>query len=142
MSYQHIVLAIDLSNNYDHIVKRAKEIVGDTHAKLSIISIIPNTAMLSGVLASDEEGKLSTHYHERMQKIISNLGVIVEDTNITQGKAKSDIVKYAKRQNADLLIIGHHHDNPVHEFFLGSTAHAILNSAPCDVTIIKNSSTQ
>ena len=70
MGYQRILLAIDLSNNYSNLVTQAQIITKAHKAKLNIISIIPNTIMLSSILGSDKEVELAEDYGIRMQQII------------------------------------------------------------------------
>jgi universal stress protein A len=138
MAYQNILLAVDLSNDYNTLVTKSNIITKAHNASLNIISIIPATIMLSGILASDKEAELIEEYGLRMQKIIDKLDVDVNNTKILHGSLKNDIINYIHQYKIDLIILAHHHNNPINEFLLGPTIESIFNSIPCDTIIIKD----
>ena len=50
---------------------------------------------------------------------------------------KHAISTLAKDLNADLIVIGSHGHHGLIRNFLGSTASAVVNHAPCDVFVVK-----
>jgi nucleotide-binding universal stress UspA family protein len=94
--------------------------------------------MLSGILGSDKETELTEEYGLRMQNIIDNLDVEVNNTKILHGSLKHDIINYINQYQVDLIILAHHHNNPINELLLGPTTESIFSSIPCDTIIIKN----
>jgi nucleotide-binding universal stress UspA family protein len=55
------------------------------------------------------------------------------------GTPRREIAEYAKRWNADLLIVGSHGQGAIARFLLGSVAHGVLHSAPCSVEVVRSS---
>ncbi|MFJ7831392.1 universal stress protein [Peribacillus sp. NPDC046944] len=56
---------------------------------------------------------------------------------ILEGNATDSICDYAKRTNADLIIVGNSAKSGLEKFFLGSTSSSIAKQAPCSVFIAK-----
>jgi len=55
---------------------------------------------------------------------------------ILPGAPRQEIVRFAKEQAVDLIIIGSHGRHGL-DRLLGSTARSILNDAPCDVLAVR-----
>ncbi|KAG0922147.1 hypothetical protein G6F31_020028 [Rhizopus arrhizus] len=55
-----------------------------------------------------------------------------ELTGFTPGK----IVKYAESVNADAIVLGSHHRNPLVNALMGSVSGRILAHAPCPVLVV------
>ena len=56
---------------------------------------------------------------------------------LLEGVAHDQIVRAAKRQKADLLVLGTHGRTGVARFFLGSVAGRVVASAPCPVLTVR-----
>jgi nucleotide-binding universal stress UspA family protein len=48
-----------------------------------------------------------------------------------------EIAEYARRWNADLVMVGSYGDSAIARFLLGSVAQGVLRSAPCSVEIVR-----
>lgn len=55
--------------------------------------------------------------------------------NVVVGDASNEIIKYAKVQNADMIIIGTHGARGLEKILLGSTAERVVKKAPCPVLV-------
>ncbi|MFN3580474.1 MAG: universal stress protein [Pseudomonas sp.] len=58
------------------------------------------------------------------------------ETKVLDGDPRHAIVTEAKKQSADLIVIGKRGRNRIHEFLLGSTAETIARDAHCPVLIV------
>lgn len=47
------------------------------------------------------------------------------------------LVAYAKSENAELIVVGNRGYGPIASVLLGSTSHRVLNTASCDVLVVK-----
>jgi nucleotide-binding universal stress UspA family protein len=63
-------------------------------------------------------------------------GVSVE-TVVLEGKPATEIVKFAKEQKIDLIVIGTQGKQGIERFLLGSVAESVIRSAPCRVLVVK-----
>jgi len=63
-------------------------------------------------------------------------GVNIE-TVVLDGKPAAEIVRYAKEQNIDLIVIGTQGKQGIERFLLGSVAETVIRSAHCRVLVVK-----
>ncbi len=54
---------------------------------------------------------------------------------IANGRACDQIVSFAEKEDADMIMIGHRGLNGVERFFLGSVAAKVVSRAPCSVYV-------
>jgi nucleotide-binding universal stress UspA family protein len=69
---------------------------------------------------------------------LDGLAERIEDleTRVLDGDPRHAIVEEAKREHADLIVIGKRGRNRIQEFLLGSTAEAIARDAHCPVLVV------
>jgi len=65
-------------------------------------------------------------------------GVVRVHTGIVRGEAAPAIVAEAKRQQADLIVIGAHGQTGLTRFLMGNTAETVLRTAPCATLLLKS----
>ena len=63
-------------------------------------------------------------------------GLDVEEL-IVHGEAAAEIVRVAKEQKVDLVIISSHGRTGLGRILFGSTAEAVVRHAPCPVLVVK-----
>jgi universal stress protein A len=64
------------------------------------------------------------------------LAIPKEQQCVMVGSIKLNVLEKAKELGCDLIILGHHSDTKI-PAFLGSTAHAVVHHAHCDVLILR-----
>lgn len=133
--YTTILHATDLSENHFDICKRAAEIAHCFHAKLHLIHVIepPPSLQLAQGLGFAE---IAAPFKENAQTVMRDLGealkIPVAQQHVEIGSIKKHILDEIEKLAAGLVIIGKHTPNAF-PAFLGSTAHAIVHHAKCDV---------
>ncbi|UCH85665.1 MAG: universal stress protein [Candidatus Latescibacterota bacterium] len=60
------------------------------------------------------------------------------DTAILYGKPFVEILKYAKEENADLIVMATHGRGAITHILMGSTAEKVVRKAPCPVLTVKH----
>lgn len=58
-------------------------------------------------------------------------------TNMLQGEAAPQIVAEARRQHADLIVIGAHGHTGLSRFLMGNTAEVVVRTAPCPTMLVR-----
>lgn len=153
MTYQTILLAVDLCDSDDPHVTKALEFAKSTNSQLHLVhavEIIPNltyeTPAFLICCATDEdlEQQFYNEQKEKMAKFIAKHKIPTKNAHLVVGDSKEAILSAAKDLNANLILVGSHKK---HSFFdensnkvfpkLGSTANAIIKVAPCDVLILR-----
>ncbi len=136
--YKHILLATDLSDESEYILKKVRKIRGYTGARLSLVHVVePMPGYSYAYLGiEDIEGQLIEESRTALAKIGQALEVDKKDQWIEVGPTKSKIHEVATQIGADLIMCGSHGRHGL-SLLLGSTANAILHGAKCDVLVVR-----
>ena len=140
MTYEHILVAVDLPEECDPVIKRAVAIAGDT-VKLSLVHIVEPMAMAFGGDVPMDLSQLQQQQFdqakERLDRLIAKYPALKKDqSHLTYGQPRQEIHHLAKEQNCDLIVVGSHGRHGL-ALLLGSTANDVLHGAPCDVLAVK-----
>jgi universal stress protein A len=141
-TYKHILLAVDLSPTSQQVAIKAQQLATLNQAKFSIIHVVeiipmidinyetvsPFTTELNQILISNAEKNLGF--------FVSELKLAPEEQLLEQGDPRDEIIRVAKENQVDLIVIGSHGRHGL-SLLLGSTANAILHHAVCDVLAVR-----
>ncbi|MAB99091.1 MULTISPECIES: universal stress protein [Pseudomonas] len=141
MSYQHIMVAVDLTEECDPVMKRAVALADGTHAKLSVVHVVEPMAMAFG---GDVPMDLSMLQQQQFDQARERLDAFstkypqlqADQRHLTYGQPRQEIHKLAEEQGCDLIIVGSHGRHGL-ALLLGSTANDVLHGAPCDVLAVR-----
>ncbi|MCF6777375.1 universal stress protein [Thiotrichales bacterium 19X7-9] len=136
MIYQHILLAVDLSDDYDYLIDKSKQIVKAFQSRFSLISVIPAEVTFSNLLSLDGEKQITESVNQTMKNILNDLSLVIEDYQLIKGNPKSDIVNYIREKQIDLVILGNRRHHHLIKLLTGSTSDSILNNSLCDVIFV------
>jgi universal stress protein A len=141
MSYQHILVAVDLTEECDPVIKRARALAEGTRAKLSLVHIVEPMAMAFGGDVPMDLSQLQQQQFDqakgRMLALRAKYPEIEEQyCHLTYGQPRQEIHKLAKEQACDMIIVGSHGRHGL-GLLLGSTSNDVLHGAPCDVLAVK-----
>ena len=140
MPYEHILAAVDLTEDCDPVIKRAVDLAGET-AKLSLVHIVEPMAMAFGGDVPMDLSQLQQQQFdqakERLERLIAKYPSLKKDqSHLTYGQPRQEIHHLAKEQGCDLIVVGSHGRHGL-ALLLGSTANDVLHGAPCDVLAVK-----
>ncbi|MBL7478795.1 universal stress protein [Legionella bononiensis] len=137
--YKNILFASDLLNEHYHLAEKAANIAKQFNAKLYLLHVIdlPASVQLAQGLGFTE---LANPAKDDAQTVLSligeNLKVPSNQQFVEIGSVKEHIFSKVKELDCQLIIIGNHSSKGI-QTFLGSTAHATVNHAPCDVLTLR-----
>lgn len=140
--YQHILLAVDFSNNTDFIINKTRDIASLSNANISIVHILdnipmPDTSYGTVIALNDEaDNALLKQEKENLNTIGDRLNVPENQRWLIWGSPKEEICALAAQENIDLIIVGSHGRHGL-ALLLGSTASDVLHHAPCDVLAVR-----
>ena len=141
MSYQHILVAVDLTEECDPVMKRAQALASSTQAKLSVVHIVEPMAMAFGGDVPMDLSMLQQQQFEQAKERLDAFAVkypqlSAESRHLAYGQPRQEIHRLAAEQHCDLIIVGSHGRHGL-ALLLGSTANDVLHGAPCDVLAVK-----
>ncbi|RMS81781.1 Universal stress protein [Pseudomonas savastanoi] len=140
MPYEHILAAIDLTDECDPVIRRASLLAKASEAKLSVVHIVEPIAMAFG---GDVPMDLSQLQQQQIDQAREKLGKLKlkypqlenSESHMVFGQPRQEIHKLAKSEACDLIVVGSHGRHGL-ALLLGSTANDVLHGAPCDVLAV------
>lgn len=141
MSYQKILLALDLSTNITALCAKAQDLASHYQAKLGLIHVVEPVVVEYAydalpIIPVGVDEELRKRAYKELLRLGDAMGVPEQMCWVELGGTKHEILRIAKEQAFDLLIVGSHGRHGV-ALLLGSTANAVLHGAPCDVLAVR-----
>lgn len=136
--YKHVLIATDLSVENNSVVEKALAIAKAFDAKVSVLHVVEP---LPGygyayVGIADIELELVAEARKNMEALAKKYTIPVAACHVEVGPVKVKMLEILKQEKVDCLIVGSHGRHGFSEL-LGSTAHAAVHSAPCDVITVR-----
>jgi universal stress protein A len=125
MSYQHILVAVDLSPSSQEIIDKAVSLAKNANCKLSFVFVDVDTV----VLTPKEEQALQ----KKLQALAELSDYSITDTLVVIGDLEVKLSAIVKEKDIDLVVCGHHH-----KFFsrLFSSIPKLANTVEADLLVV------
>jgi len=143
-AYQHILVALDTSQQAPQVLQKASQLAQQNSAKLSVLHVIEPMAdaanyAFDGTIAVDLlplQNNLEASSKKNIAKLANSFGIPEQQQHILVGQAASQIHTFSEQHDCDLIVIGSHGRHGL-ALLLGSTANAVLHGAKCDVLAVR-----
>ncbi|MBI4444973.1 MAG: universal stress protein [Acidobacteria bacterium] len=142
MHFDSVVVGVDFSDASLIAVETALELDSGGATTVYLVHVLEDTPLvldLAGVTPSLEQ-ELGPEALERLKTLVPaklREGLTVK-TEVVSGSPPHALAEYAKRVEADLIVVGTHGRKGLTRVLLGSTAEALLREAPCKVLVSKH----
>ncbi|MEH6471831.1 MAG: universal stress protein [Halopseudomonas sp.] len=140
MSYQHILLAVDLTEESKQVANKAVALAQQSGCTLSLIHVIEPLSFAYGgdvpMDLSTIQEQLDEHAQQRLDEFSAQLPVEIKQVHVVSGHTESEIHRIAKETEIDLIVVGSHGRHGL-SLLLGSTANGVLHGAKCDVLAVR-----
>ena len=144
MPYTHILAAVDLSDESNQVLEKARATADIHGAKLSLITVVkPLTQVYGGLnMAPIANGTLSFEQEAldqasaQLRDVAKIYGVDNADVHVELGVPAHEIRDAASERGVDLIVIGTHGRHGL-GLLLGSTANGVLHGVRCDVLAVR-----
>lgn len=123
IAFGQILAATDFSSRSDHAVQAALGLAQHFGAQLHVFHV-----------ASDASGK--TTAEAKLDATAEEVEGIHVVKAVSTRQPAPEIVKYARRNKIDLIVLGTHGRSGLTRVLMGSVAEAVLRTAPCQVLTI------
>lgn len=139
-AYQRILAAVDLSEDSRVVVERACEMARIGNASVQLLHVVefvpiePMNESLVPVIQIDDQ--MIARARETMASLARELGLPANAGRVEAGNAKSEILRFAREQNCDLIVIGSREHHGL-SLLVHRTEDGVLHGAPCDVLAIR-----
>ena len=141
MPYQHILIAVDLTDECHPVAERALAIAASSGAKTSLVHIVEPMAMaFGGDVPMDLSMLQQQQFDQARERLQSFAGrypqLSAEQRHLAYGQPRQELHRLAEEQGCDLIVVGSHGRHGL-ALLLGSTANDVLHGAPCDVLAVR-----
>ena len=144
MQINKIMVPVDFSNHSRTALAYASEIAQSYHAQLQVIHIIEETMHPAFSLTGkssifDLIPGIEDDCRKRLEKMLKETvsGQIRYDVHVKGGRAASDIIKFAKENSTDLIVIATHGLTGLEHMLLGSVTEKVVRMVHCPVFTVK-----
>ncbi len=140
---KHILCPVDFSEKSLQVIDHALRLSDVFDAKISVLNVVDDSSpeyasyrrnekdmqMLRRTLEQDSQNRMKLHIEPRLRSF-SNSAMIT-----LFGKPSDMIVRVAKEQRANLIMMATRSLGLTGQFILGSTTYKILRTAPCPLMV-------
>lgn len=144
MSINTVLCAVDVNRLDDEakVIRRAAQIAQMENAQLDVITVIPDYGMsvVGGFFKQAHTNDALKHARNLLAKMVKT--VLGEEANskvrhlVGVGKAYHEVLETAKKDEADLIVIGAHNPD-IKDYLLGPNAARVVRHARCSVYVVR-----
>ena len=142
---KHILIPTDFSEPSYSAVKYGRALAESFGAALHVLHVVEDPVLY----APTSEGYVPfPNFQEEMEKNAQEwLGKVLTAADRERFQARLvtrrgspfvEIVRYAKSENIDLIVMGTHGRGPIAHMLLGSVAEKVVRKAPCPVLTVRH----
>lgn len=139
--YKRVLFATDFDEVGVNAAHKAKKIADENGAELFLVHVvepIPAYAYPGFAGFAEVEVSIREQAERELNQLADRLGVDVRHRLLEFGSTKNEVLRVATEHKIDLIVTGSHGKHGI-ALLLGSTAHAILHGAQCDMLIVRPS---
>ena len=135
--YNHVLVAVDLSDESAFLLEKAAKIAKRNDAKLSIIHVDVNFSDLyTGLIdvnMSSMQDRISTETHQALTQLAEQAGYPITEKLSGSGDLGQVLTDANEQYDVDLLVTGHHQD-----FWskLMSSTRQVMNNIAIDMLVV------
>jgi len=140
-----ILVPVDGSQNSTEAVKVALQYAKTAKADVYLMTVSPFISGLDLEISAGAMDKLNESMKSRGEEVLSKAqgiltaeGISVKTILSSSISAADDIVGFAEKEKADLIVIGSRGlGGKATRFIMGSVASRVVSHAPCNVYVVK-----
>lgn len=141
--YRRILLAYDGSEAGQKALLDCDEIAQMHKAEIFLVAVMPPAAALIGGEGFVYDARREEEDRRRYQEVLDDGLKRLTDKGhrtsgeVVVGEAVDEIARYAKKIDADLIVVGHKHlDSWAARWWRGSLSKSLIEHAPCSVLVV------
>lgn len=140
MNYQHLLVAVDMTEDCHTVIERAVAMANCCQARLSLVHVVEPMSMAFGGDVPMDLSALQEQQIDQARKQLeafaaSHPELTRDNTHLAFGQPRQEIHRLAQESGCDLIVVGSHGRHGL-ALLLGSTSNDVLHAAPCDVLAV------
>lgn len=138
--YHRILVATDNSEQSRVVLGRARTLLQESDASFSLVQVLEHVSATVSSEVVPPEGMDKSEWLEftarnRLSQLAEENQLPNADVVVVSGSPKEEIVRVAKNQHADLIVIGAHERHGLKRL-RPSVTDSVVHHAPCDVLTV------
>lgn len=141
-----IILGVDDSVHSDAAVNWVKKMTWPRDTKIVVISAarppvgayaevyVPQPSFHEQVL--EQEIRMHQELSSKVERTLQSAGFSTE-ARVAEGDPRIALLEAARRERADLIVVGSHGRSGIAKLLIGSVASHVVTHAPCSVVVVK-----
>ena len=148
LSISRILVPTDFSEPSEEALEYAKGLAGCLGSSIHVLHVLEDLAAhawttevyVSALPGVHEE--MERQARERLDQVITaeEKTRFKAETALRMGSAFVEVVRYAREQGIDLIVMGTHGRGAIAHMLLGSVAERVVRKAPCPVLTVRHKS--
>jgi universal stress protein A len=139
-AYKKVLVLLDLSDDSEQVVVAAREMAAHSNAALVILHVVdfvPVEPMGESLMPTVQvEEDLLARSRLRLNALTARLGISGIASRLEVGNTKSEILRVAKEESADLIVVGSRERHGL-AILVNFTEDSVLHGAHCDVLAVR-----
>lgn len=139
-----ILCAVDISNDHpdDKVLRQAAQLASLENAQVDVITVVPDfgMSMVGSFFDAGHQDKVIAEAKTRLRAMVTEvLGAEKAGAArllVSTGKAYEEILRVAKADSADLIVIGAHKPG-FSDYLLGPNAARVVRHSDCSVYVVR-----
>jgi nucleotide-binding universal stress UspA family protein len=140
-----VLVPVDGSRYSSEGLKVASHYAKTKNAQVYIMTVIPSVADIDLELSASERDRLLESMKKRGEELLAKAAELIKSLGVNDVKTvlatapspAQEIVAFAEKEKADLIIIGSRGRNATQRFHIGSVAANVVSHTPCCVYVVK-----
>lgn len=147
IALKKILVPTDFSEPAANALKYAKALAENFGASLRLLHVIEETSLdyfawtspMGAPVMTSMRGEMEKNVQKRLDEILSaeEKKRYFAETTIVVGSPFLEIVRLARAEEIDLIVIGTHGRGPISHMLMGSVAEKVVRKAPCPVLSVR-----
>jgi nucleotide-binding universal stress UspA family protein len=139
MNFQRILVPADFSERSQSALVLATSLARDCGATLMIVYVQEPPVQLSaeGGMPFVDVPVATEALKEELERIVPTDPQVPCEHHLLIGAPATEIVRFARQENADLIVMNTHGRKGLSHLLMGSVAEAVVRHAPCPVLTMK-----
>ena len=141
--YKRILLAYDGSDAGQRALLDCQDLAQWSSSELFLIAVMPSAMSFVGLEGGVYDMELEEREKKKHQAVLEDglrrLAAVgaTPHGEVLVGEAVDEITRYAKKVEANLIVVGHKHlDSWAARWWRGSISGALIEHAPCSVLVV------
>ena len=138
--YQKLLVLLDLSEDSEQVAIAGRDLAALSNASmvvLHVVEFVPVEPLGESLMPTVQiEDELINRSRARLTEFISRLALTNATGRVEAGNTKSEILRVAKEEQADLIVLGSRERHGL-AILVNFTEDTVLHAAHCDVLAVR-----